>query len=179
MLSDKSVSDETEKWSKLSFFIVLLFIGGCEPASESVGYSRKVGGGNLSAYEHFLPVKLKITPLTEFLGTSDSQEEEMLRVYVALLDRFGGQKKSPGRFRFELYEYVERSAETKGKRLVIWPDIDLTDVVANNNHWQDFLRAYEFTLPLELDRKQSYILAVTCMCPNGKRLLSDYILKSQ
>jgi hypothetical protein len=75
-----------------------------------------------------------------------------------------------------LYEKVPRSAEPKGKRITKWPDIDLTDIVENNVYWRDFLRAYEFTLPVELDARQNHILQATCLCPNGKRLSTEFTL---
>jgi hypothetical protein len=87
--------------------------------------------------------------------------------------------KSPGVFRFELYEKVPRSAEPKGKRISKWPDIDLTDAVENNARWRDYLRAYEFTLPLESETGQSHILQATCLCPNGKRLSAEFALAKE
>jgi hypothetical protein len=94
-----------------------------------------------------------------------------------LLDSFDCQIKTPGIFRFELYKYVRRSAEPKGKRIAIWPDIDLTGTTENNNYWRDFLRAYEFNLDFVPKRNQSYILQATCLCPNGKHLSADFVLK--
>jgi len=84
--------------------------------------------------------------------------------------------KSPGIFRFELYERVPRSAEPKGKRIILWPDFDLIDVAENDNHWRDFLRAYEFSLPIESQTNQNCILQATCICPNGKRLSAEFTL---
>jgi len=37
--------------------------------------------------------------------------------------------------------------------------------------------ANEFDLPFELDVNQSYILQVTCLCPNGRRLSDEFALK--
>jgi len=130
----------------------------------------------LSLYTHFVPEKIDITPLTEFVGLDDAQRSK-IHLYVSLLDPFGSQIKSPGMFRFELYEYMQRSSEPKGKRAVIWPDVDLTDPVTNNDYWRDFLRAYEFSLPCEQANSQDYILQVTCLCPNGKRLSSEFTLR--
>jgi len=83
----------------------------------------------------------------------------------------------PGVFRFELYERVVRSAEPKGRRIVIWPDIDLTGAAENNEYWRDFLRAYEFNLPFEAQIKQCYILQVTYLSPSGKRLSAELSLE--
>ena len=91
--------------------------------------------------------------------------------------KFGDQIKSPGMFRFELYEYIQRSAEPKGKRAIIWPDIDLTDPIKNNEYWRDFLRTYVFSLPCKQSINQDYILQVTCLCPNGKRLSTEFMLR--
>jgi hypothetical protein len=94
-----------------------------------------------------------------------------------LLDSFGSQIKSPGIFRFELYQRALRSAKPKGKRVEIWEDIDLTEPAINHEYWRGFLMAYEFDLPFELDVNQSYILQVTCLCPNGRRLSDEFALK--
>jgi len=156
------------------FFFVLLLVGaGCEPVtSESLSKTAQ-----LSVYTRYTPVKIDIMPLTEFIHVGDDGEASKIKVYVSLLDAFDCQIKTPAVFRFELYEYVQRSAKPKGRRINIWPDIDLTDAVENNKHWQDFLRTYEFNLDLEAVSNQDYILQVTCLCPSGKRLSAEFSLK--
>ena len=130
----------------------------------------------LSFYTRYAPSKIDILPLTEFVSSGNTQQSK-INIYISLIDPFGSQIKSPGIFRFELYEYMQRSAEPKGKRAVIWPDVDLTDPVINNDYWLDFLRAYEFSLPCEQANSQDYILHVTSLCPNGKRLSSEFTLR--
>lgn len=137
----------------------------------------------LSKYIRYAPVEIDIMPLTEFVNGGKVQ----LNLYISLIDSFGTQIKSPGKFRFELYEHVQRSPEPKGKRVAMWPDksyidqdegyIDLSDTVKNHQYWRDFLRGYEFNLPLDGPTAQSYILQVTFLCPGGKRLLNEFILK--
>ena len=117
-----------------------------------------------------MPVKIGILPLTELSSPSDASQDAKLSVFVALLDAFGSQMKAPGVLRFELYEYIPRSAQSKGPRLTLWPDIDLTNPAQNNKYWRDFLRAYEFVLDTQASRDKTYILEVTCMCPDGRRL---------
>lgn len=124
----------------------------------------------------YAPVKLDIAPLTEFLP-ADKTHRPRIKLYVSLLDPFGSQIKSPGRFRFELYEHVQRSAEPKGRRIAMWPELDLTDPVTNNEYWQDFLRAYEFTLPLDQAAGESHVLQVTYFCPSGRRITAEFTLK--
>ena len=163
------------------FFIVLLVETGCE--RPQIGPKRNdktpktVSDCNEAfAYISYSPVKIDIVPLTEYTAATSSGEGPKIEVYVSLLDSYGSQIKSPGIFRFELYERAARSAEPKGKRIILWPDFDLTNVTENDNHWRDFLRAYEFSLPFESQTSQNYILQATCICPNGKRLSTEFTL---
>ena len=165
------------------FFFMLLFV---EAGCESAQVGTKKNGQSLKSvndcnefffYAPYAPVKIDIVPLTEFTGINDSGEEPTIKAYVSLLDSFGYQIKAPGIFRFELYERIPRSADPRGRRISIWPDIYLNNVVENNHYWRDFLRAYEFSLPFEPETSQNHILQVTCLCPNGKRLSADFTLK--
>jgi hypothetical protein len=125
----------------------------------------------------FAPVKIDILPLTELSSPSGAGQGTKLNVFVTILDAFGSQMKAPEILRFELYEYVPRSAQLKGQRLAIWPDIDLTGPAENNKYWRDFLRAYEFELDVQAGRDKTYILEATCMSPDGKRLSCQYTLR--
>jgi len=98
---------------------------------------------------------------------------------VSLLDAYSEKIKAPGTFRFELYEYVQRSAEPKGERIAIWPDVDLTRPAENQKYWRDFLRAYEFTLGAQASKEKVYILEVTCLYPSGKRLSTEWPIKPE
>lgn len=148
--------------------LLLLCATGCESANTGLSPKTDSGCNKLSAYG---PVKIDIMPLTEFAG------KKQLNVYVNLLDSSNCQVKTPAVFRFELYEKIPRSAEPKGKRVFFWPDIDLTDVDKNNEHWKDFLRAYEFNLPFQIESGKSYILQITAICANGRRLSDELTLK--
>jgi len=158
--------------------VLLSISAGCERPASSPDVPSPADNNlpRLATYARYAPAQIDIMPLTELVaagGTPDSQ----IRLYVSLLDAFRSQIKSPAVFRFEMYEYVQRSAEPKGKRAVIWADVDLTDPATNNEYWQDFLRAYQFDLPFEYAGSQSYILEVTCLCPNGRRLSSEFPLR--
>lgn len=161
-------------------FLTLLFLNiGCEQPEET---NKTTANANkvidkLSFYTRYTPIKIDIMPLTEFVRIENAQQPNV-DAYVSLLDQFGSQIKSPAIFRFELYEYIPRSAEPKGKRAIIWQDFDLTDPFTNNDHWLDFLRAYQFSLPCELTGKRDYILQLTCLCPNGRRLSSEITLRN-
>jgi hypothetical protein len=157
-----------------------LVAAGCRPGASSPE-SVAVNEDALTETEpcsNYAPVKIDIAPLTEFLP-ADKTHRQRIKLYVSLLDSFASQIKWPGRFRFELYEHVPRSAERKGKRLDIWPKsdlLDLTDPSTNSDYWRDFLRAYEFTLPLDQSAGDSHILQVTYFCPSGRRIASEFIL---
>jgi len=152
---------------------------GCESGPSAMpGPSADDGGGKQDfLWDFYGPAKIDIMPLTEVVYGGDSEEPSGIKVYVSLLDAFDCQIKGPGVFRFELYEHVQRSAEPKGKRVEIWPDIDLTEPSENNEYWQDFLRAYTFDLDFSRRGKRSYILQVTCMCANDRRLSAEFALK--
>ncbi len=160
-------------------FFLFFTVVGCEspqPTAESASRSDSASP-EVSVYAGYTPVKVDILPLTELVGGSEEAKASAIKVYVSLLDTFDCQTKSPGVFRFELYKKVERSAEPKGKRITIWPDIDLMDPPENNKYWRDFLRAYEFILDFEPTGRPSYILQVTCLCPEGKRLSAEFALE--
>ena len=159
-------------------FSLLLVTVSCEtPRPVTEGLSESRGSAGAALYTGYGPEKIDIMPLTEFVGPADAQGNWKINIYVSLLDSFGCQIKSPGIFRFELYEKVERSAEPKGKRIAIWPDIDLNTAAANNERWRDFLRAYEFSLDFEPHGGENYILQVTLLCLDGKRLSDEFGLK--
>lgn len=162
---------------RILFFILLISVAGCGQLLRHAGQNSNTNNPyKLSVYSLFAPDRISIMPLTEFINTGNARQIS-IKPYVSLLDSFGSQIKSPGIFRFELYQRALRSAEPKGKRVVIWQDVDLTEPVVNNEYWRDFLRAYEFDLPFELDVNQSYILQVTFMCPNDRRLTTEFALK--
>jgi hypothetical protein len=160
--------------------LLVMFLGGagCEQMRGLPEFTTQTDNDfkRLSVYSHFAPEKISIMPLTEFINPGGTRQANM-NLYVSLLDSFGSQIKSPCVFRFELYQRVQRSADPMGKRVIIWPDIDLTDAVENDEYWRDFLRAYEFNLPFESAANQSYILQVTCLCPTGRRLSDEFALK--
>lgn len=155
-------------------FVCLFANTGCQMSG---GSSTAINNdpNTVASYAGYAPVKVDIMPLTEYVDRGDARQSE-IRMYVSLLDSFGSHVKSPARFRFELYQHVPRSSEPKGKRIKIWPHLDLTEASRNNEYWRDHLRAYEFTLTIEQSRERSHILQVTCMCPNGRRLSSEFTL---
>jgi hypothetical protein len=152
---------------------LLLVWAGCELGPAPIEDTKTPG----PVCEEYIAANIDILPLTEFVATGEAQKRSRIKVFVSLLDSFGCQIKSPGVFRFELYDVARRPVEPRGRRVVIWPDIDLTDPTENNNYWRDYLRAYEFYLDFDAERSRSYILETTCTCPNGRRLSDHFALK--
>lgn len=162
-----------------SAWLIFLLNAGCEQNSASPVIPGEPDNEleKLVVFMQYSPAEIDVLPLTEFVNVGDTQQSQ-INLYVSLLDTFGSEIKSPCIFRFELYEKVQRSAEPKGRRIIIWPDIDLTGAVDNNRHWRNFLRAYEFNLPFGPATNHNCIIEVTCLCPTGKRLISDFTLNA-
>jgi hypothetical protein len=149
--------------------MLLLLQTGCEPSQVA---TEPMPG------TFYVLAKVHILPLTEIVQDRDTLGQSEVKIYVSLLDSSGSQMKAPAVFRFELYEYAQRSSEPKGRRIAIWPDIDLTEPAENNKYWRDFLRAYEFNLPFEAEGDRSCIIQATCLCPSGKRLSAEFTFKN-
>jgi hypothetical protein len=169
--------------SYLPALILLLVAGGCEtgpqgtkpPAGQGMQVAEQ---GTALVPTGFGPAKISILPLSEITGAAGIGQDAQLDVYVALLDAFGCPVKAPCTLRFELYEYVRRSAQAKGQRLIIWPDIDLTRPADNHKSWRDFLRSYEFQLNLRVERGKTYVLEATYLGADGRRLSSECAIRA-
>ena len=163
---------------KAIFAAALLFYAGCSgPPGESGQLNLPFMQSDAALYARYAPARIDILPITAINPATSSAGDYTINVYVGLVDSFGSQIKAPATFRFELFRQVQRSNEPKGRRILIWPDINLTDPVTNNKHWQDFLRAYLFSLPLERSASETIILQVTCINPSGKRLTADFPIR--
>ncbi len=151
----------------------LLLAVGCGKPATSRSTEQAQGG-----LEHicFSPAKIRVSPVTELIMPTSADGSAIIRVCVALLDPFESYLKAPGTFRFELYERILRSAVPKGKRIIMWPDMDLRSVHTNNEYWQEVWHAYEFDLEFDPQKDKSYILQVTFILPERKRLTDDYAL---
>jgi hypothetical protein len=156
----------------------LVFYAGCSTTPPGADRSPSLFRDSTPC-ANFGPARIDILPITSIVPASASDSDAVINAYICLVDAFDTQIKSPVVFRFELFQYLKRSADPKGKRLIVWPDIDLTDPALNNNAWQDFLRAYLFTLPLQKSSADNCILHVTVICPSGKRLTADFIVRTK
>jgi hypothetical protein len=158
--------------------IFSLVTAGCDslkfPAEKSETVQRS--SESYSILSRYAPVKVSIRPLTKF--EKADQQQTQIHVYISLLDDFGSQIKSPSTLRFELYDKVQLSSQPKGSRIVIWPDMDLTNPKDNNKYWSDFFRAYEFRLGFEPKENKSYIFQVTSIDSDGKRFSDEITISA-
>ena len=124
----------------------------------------------------YAPAAVRVVGLTSFVGPTGGAGIE---AYIDLIDAFGSRVKCPAVFRFELYEYVPRSSESRGRRVQAWPDLDLRQADLNHQYWRDFLRTYQFHLPLDGKSVEPgvYILEATCLTTAGKRLSGSLQLR--
>jgi hypothetical protein len=105
---------------QILFLVSLLIYIGCEPPSASTVEPSQVAAkpptriekaADAQDYSGYMPAKVDIMPLTELVLAPHAKGSSKLRIYISLLDSFDCQMKSPGVFRFELYEWVSLSAE--------------------------------------------------------------------
>jgi hypothetical protein len=168
--------------AKIFFVLALVFYAGCSttpPGADSSPSPLPSLFHDSTPCSRFGPARIDVLPITSIETTSAADRDTTIDAYIGLIDAFDSQIKSPAIFRFELFQRLQRSSDPKGKRLIVWPDIDLTDPALNNNLWQDFLRAYHFSLPLQKTSADNCILHVTVICPSGKRLISDFIVRTK
>ncbi|MHC4574336.1 MAG: hypothetical protein ACYS76_09430 [Planctomycetota bacterium] len=160
------------------FFLFVFSQAGCDPGAGWPLRSNENDSRLLAAYASYSAAKVDIMPLSGCVSAGPAQDVPQIKVYVGVVGSFGCQIKWPGVFRFELYEYVPRTAAGRGRRIMIWPDVDLTEAAENNSYWRDYLRAYEFNLDFEPQPHRNYVLEVTFRCPRGRRLSDDFVFKS-
>lgn len=161
-----------EHFTKISFLFIVatLFSSGCQQQQISTSISKPVKPLDSNLLCAFVPSKVEILPLTAFADADD----EKLTIYINLLDAYNSKIKAPVILRFELYERTESKLESDGKRVLILPDIDLTELGQNNIYWRDFLRAYEFKINFTPQQNQKYLLQATCITPSGQRLIAAF-----
>ena len=151
---------------------LLFFVCGCQqPSPHEAANEQKCA----LSFAPYAPASIEIITLSE-LKADGSEDSAKLKLFIKTLDSFNSAIKTPCVFRIELYEYAARSPSPLGKRLEIWPDIDLNDVAKNNSNWQDHLRAYEFDLDVrsKIQIGSMYVIEATCMSPLGKRLSAQH-----
>lgn len=163
--------------SAVLFCLSIVTMAGCEP--ESVRRPAFENDKAFSTAAGFQVGGVHIIGLTRLIPDPENASDKHINTFVDVLDIFDSRIKAPCRFRFELYEFLPRSSRNLGKRVSIWPEFDLTSAKANNLAWKDHLRSYQFDLVLDFNTAQNtqYVLQVTCMTADGKRLTDTFKLQ--
>ncbi len=155
--------------------VIAITAAGCEipdnPADPNISPLRSQQD-TIPAGCVFTPERIRMIGLTEIIPDAGLPDEAVLSIYVDIFDAYDSHMKAPVTFRFELYEFVPRSSESRGRRLIIWPDIDLSDPAVNNGYWQDYLRTYHFDLQMNFRPapETTFTVEATCTTQEGKRL---------
>ena len=128
----------------------MLSLAGCESTTAPTASPTVEPIAPAELCSGYQATDIRIVGLSGFSEERYGQIGSQMEVVVEMLDSFGTRIKSPGVFRIELYEYLPRSNDPKGKRVFAWPDTDLTRPSDNNGYWRDFLRAYRFDLSMDM-----------------------------
>ena len=130
---------------------------GCE-MPESPGQSPVDGPGSAAVG------RVQISPLTEFIASPEKPGSCQLKVLLEVFNAQGLPVSIIGTVRFELYEFRPLSSDPRGRRLSIWPELDLGNAADAENYWSQLLRGYEFYLPVDFTpgSGKKYVLEVTC-----------------
>jgi len=160
------------KFAKYFLAVVLIvFVLGCEDAQQT--QSSAVQSPVFPSGCLFTPQKIKFNQLSEF------DQSWQIAAYIDVFDQFDSRIKAAAVWQFELYESVPRSADARGERLFIWPNIELTEAAKNDSLWQEYLHCYKFDLDfdIDLDSSKTYILQAVCFTADERRLTDTIELK--
>ncbi|RKY08886.1 MAG: hypothetical protein DRP56_03440 [Planctomycetota bacterium] len=141
----------------LCLLAAVIVLTGCETAQVPMQPAvQRAGGVSIE--------RIRISAITEFVPDVGSSTPMYVKTLIELFDASDSLVKVPCTFRFELYEFHPLSSDPRRRRLMIWPDQNLNDPDANDEHWNEFLRGYEFYLPLDFmpGQGKKYILEATC-----------------
>ena len=163
-------------------------LAGCDGSWDLMarGRSQAAMPGELSKETPYQPVHVP-SPLSELLPRAIQIHEftavekfaagkQGVNLRIQCTDGFGSRTKAFGRFRFELREFLPAEPKSAGA-LIRWWVVDLLDVSANKQHWQNTLMLYEFKLecdqPLAPDGK--YVLVAAFDSPYTDRLYTERV----
>lgn len=131
--------------------------------------------------ELLMPERVEIVnPFTRVRSFDDDDRPdgiELLLRAVNALDNPG--LMITGRVRVELYEHMQATADSRGRRLDQW-DIELTTREQQRRHWNQVTQMYEFRLgvdPASVAAARRYVLTVTYTTPFGRHLTDETMIE--
>ncbi len=124
-----------------------------------------------------LPERIEVQPFTKITSFNEDEIPDGILVVLRPLDRFGDPVKAVGRFYFELWTYVDASAQRKGERLAYW-ERTIASEEEVRLYWNR-AQMYEFQLAWmqgaqQLRPGRKFILAVTYRTPWDKGIEHEY-----
>lgn len=147
---------------------------------------------NRKMLEMIMPIRLTIVePFTRVAGLTDSSRGQNTAKpgfvgpdSIELMLQAANILDSPcvmlvGNIRVELYEFVQASADRKGRRLEFW-NVDLTGPEDQRRHWNRVTQMYEFRLGIDPDRvppAERYVMLVTYNSPLGSNVSDEAVLE--
>lgn len=157
-----------------SAVFLTVFLLGCQTEPLSVAVVVPSCSG-------FSIASVELIGLTQLIGTPEGSNSQTIRVFAELRDAYDSKLKAPATFRFSLCSYMPHQSDPKGIQLQTWPDFRLTEPHTNHLYWRDYLRAYEFVLEVQppISPEGTFLLEVTCLTPEPKRIQSFYVLQAK
>jgi hypothetical protein len=148
--------------------VMLFLAGGCEIQPHSENAPPAV---NPYTADDFSAVSIKFNGMTE-IAAGEKENTISIRPHIDVYDGAGSKIKAPGTVRFELFELIDRSNNSLGRRIKVWDDFDLNRFGPNNKYWSDPLRCYSFGLELasSLVRADTEYQFTTVFIYGSKRL---------
>jgi len=127
-----------------------------------------------------LPNAIEIQPFTKITSFNEDEVPDGILAVVRPVDRFGDPVKAAGRFYFELWTYVDASAERRGERLAFWERTIATEEEVRL-YWNR-AQMYEFQLAwtqgmAQLRPGRKFILAVTYRAPWDKGMEDEHVIE--
>jgi len=129
--------------------------------------------------EAFVPTEVRFVPSFTRVVPGDKEKELQRRIeaYVSLTDQYGDTLKALGVFRFELFRHKPGSADERGQRFAIggMQEFDLTEVAANQEHWDRTTRYYRFVLDLPGENPPEAVVVQVTFSLSAEVRLEDHI----
>ena len=143
--------NKTKKQYILRFLVyVIIFVcslGGCRYVP--IGSKKGVA---IQPEQGFQPTKVILQASFTHIVPKQTKANQagQIETYIRLTDQFGDPLKALGRFHFELFEYRPAASDPRGRRFSIngVQKFDLTEIDANQRHWDSITGNYRFTLKL-------------------------------
>jgi len=147
-------------------------LGGCRHIP--IGSKKGVA---IQSEQGFQPTKVILQASFTHIVPKQTKTNQagQIETYIRLTDQFGDSLKALGRFHFELFEYRQAASDPRGRRFSIngVQKFDLTEINANQQHWDSITGNYRFTLKLpDIPNAQPKTIAmqVTFSADSGLRL---------